>query len=50
LLDHAAATTVPHKRSFGLRRARLRRLGGARTWVGLGIFAYDLERMTVVTR
>jgi transposase, IS5 family len=36
------------KRSFGLRRARLRRLGGARTWVGLGIFAYNLQRMTVV--
>ena len=38
------------KRSFGLRRTRLRRLGGARTWVGLGIFAYNLQRMTVVTR
>jgi transposase, IS5 family len=37
------------KRSFGLRRTRLRRLGGARTWVGLGIFAYNLQRMTVVT-
>jgi IS5 family transposase len=36
------------KRSFGLRRSRLRRLGGARTWVGLGIFAYNLQRMTVV--
>jgi IS5 family transposase len=24
------------KRAFGLRRTRLRRLGGARTWVGLG--------------
>jgi transposase, IS5 family len=36
------------KRSFGLRRTRLRRLGGARTWVGLGIFAYNLQRMTVV--
>jgi IS5 family transposase len=36
------------KRSFGLRRARLRRLGGAKTWVGLGIFAYNLQRMTVV--
>jgi IS5 family transposase len=35
------------KRSFGLRRTRLRRLGGARTWVGLGIFAYNLQRMTV---
>jgi transposase, IS5 family len=38
------------KRSFGLRRTRLRRLGGARTWVGLGIFAYNLQRMTVVAR
>jgi transposase, IS5 family len=37
------------KRSFGLRRTRLRRLGGARIWVGLGIFAYNLQRMTVVT-
>ena len=37
------------KRGFGLRRTRLRRLGGARTWVGLGIFAYNLQRMTVVT-
>jgi IS5 family transposase len=36
------------KRSFGLRRTRLRRLVGARTWVGLGIFAYNLQRMTVV--
>jgi transposase, IS5 family len=36
------------KRAFGLRRTRLRRLGGARTWVGLGIFAYNLQRMTVV--
>jgi IS5 family transposase len=38
------------KRSFGLRRTRLRRLPGARTWVGLGIFAYNLQRMTVVAR
>jgi transposase, IS5 family len=37
------------KRSFGLRRTRLRRLGGAATWVGLGIFAYNLQRMTVIT-
>jgi transposase, IS5 family len=37
------------KRGFGLRRTRLRRLPGARTWVGLGIFAYNLQRMTVVT-
>jgi IS5 family transposase len=36
------------KRAFGLRRTRLRRLGGARTWVGLGIFAYNLQRMTMV--
>jgi hypothetical protein len=36
------------KRSFGLRRARLRRLPGAKTWVGLGIFAYNLQLMTVV--
>jgi len=27
---------------------RLRRLGGACTWVGLGIFAYNLQRMTVI--
>jgi IS5 family transposase len=38
------------KRAFGLRRTRLRRLGGARTWAGLGIFAYNLQRMTVITR
>jgi transposase, IS5 family len=37
------------KRAFGLRRTRLRRLGGVRTWVGLGIFAYNLEHMTVIT-
>jgi IS5 family transposase len=36
------------KRSFGLRRTRLRRLGGARTWIGLGVFAYNLQRMTMV--
>jgi transposase, IS5 family len=36
------------KRGFGLRRTRLRRLSGARTWVGLGIFAYNLQRLTVV--
>jgi transposase, IS5 family len=38
------------KRSFGLRRTRLGRLGGARTWVGLGIFAYNLQRLTVITQ
>ncbi|MGH9198402.1 MAG: hypothetical protein ACRD1T_22045, partial [Acidimicrobiia bacterium] len=37
------------KRSFGLGRTRLRRLPGAQVWVGLGIFAYNLQRMTVVT-
>jgi IS5 family transposase len=36
------------KRSFGLRRTRLRRLDGARAWVGLGVFAYNLQRMTLV--
>ncbi|MDQ0955642.1 IS5 family transposase [Streptomyces phaeochromogenes] len=35
------------KRSFGFRRTRLRRLAGAQTWTGLGIFAYNLHRMTV---
>jgi transposase, IS5 family len=38
------------KRSFGLRRTRLRRLAGATIWVGLGIFAYNLQHMAVVTR
>ena len=37
------------KRAFGLGRTRLRRLAGAQVWVGLGIFAYNLQRMTVVT-
>jgi IS5 family transposase len=37
------------KRSFGLRRTRLRRLDGATTWVGLGIFACNPQRMTVIT-
>jgi IS5 family transposase len=35
------------KRSFG---PRLRRLHGAQTWVGLGIFVYNLQRMTVVAQ
>jgi hypothetical protein len=38
----------PPQTRLGLRRTCLRRLGSARTWVGLGIFAYDLQRMTVV--
>jgi IS5 family transposase len=36
------------KRSFGLRRTRRRRLPGAKTWAGLGVFADNLQRMTVV--
>ncbi|MBA2946495.1 ISNCY family transposase [Streptomyces himalayensis] len=38
------------KRSFGFRRTRLRRLAGAQIWAGLGIFAYNLQRMTVLSR
>jgi hypothetical protein len=38
------------KRLFGLRRTRLRCLDGAKSWVGLGIFADNLQRMTVVSR
>jgi transposase, IS5 family len=36
------------KRSFGLGRTRLRRLAGAMVWVGLGIFAYNLQRMSLI--
>ncbi|GAA2335841.1 hypothetical protein GCM10010246_19940 [Streptomyces cuspidosporus] len=38
------------KRGFGFRRTRLRRLTGAQTWAGLGIFAYNLHRMTLLSR
>jgi IS5 family transposase len=38
------------KRSFGFRRTRLRRLTGAQTWAGLGVFAYNLQRMAVLSR
>jgi IS5 family transposase len=38
------------KRGFGLRRSRLRRLPGAKPWVGLGVFAYNLQRLTVTAR
>lgn len=38
------------KRGFGFRRTRLRRLAGSQTWAGLGIFAYNLQRMTVLGR
>ena len=37
------------KRGFGLRRTRLRRIDGAQIWVGLGVFAYNLQRMTVIS-
>jgi IS5 family transposase len=36
------------KRGFGVRRTRMRRLPGAKTWAGLGAFAYNLQRRTVV--
>jgi transposase, IS5 family len=35
------------KRSYGLRRSRLRGHRGARTWVGWGILAYDLDTLAV---
>ncbi len=38
------------KRGFGFRRTRLRHLAGAQTWAGLGIFAYSLHRMTVISQ
>lgn len=38
------------KRTFGFRRTRLRRLTGAQTWAGLGIFAYNIQRMAVLSR
>jgi IS5 family transposase len=44
------ARSSHRKRSFGLRRARLRGLAGARAWAGLGIFADNLQRMTVMAR
>jgi IS5 family transposase len=51
LLAHGIEARISHlKGGFGLRRTRLRHLDGARTWVGLGIFAYNLQRMTVISR
>lgn len=38
------------KRSFGFRRTRIRRLTGAQTWAGCGDFAYNLQRMAVLSR
>lgn len=35
------------KRSYGLRRSRLRRHEGARTWVGWAILAYNLDTLAV---
>jgi transposase, IS5 family len=49
LVDECERGFIHLKRSFGLRRTRLRRLAGAKTWVRLGIFAYNLQRMTVIT-
>jgi transposase, IS5 family len=37
------------KRSYGLRRSRLRGHPGARTWVGWGILAYNLDTLTIRT-
>ncbi len=37
------------KRSYGLRRSRLRGHPGARTWVGWAILAYNLDTLTVQT-
>jgi IS5 family transposase len=45
-IEPGSATSSAHS---GYGAPRLRRLGGARTWVGLGIFAYNLQRMTVVS-
>jgi IS5 family transposase len=35
------------KRSYGLRRSRLRRHEGARTWVGWAILAYNLDTLAI---
>ena len=37
------------KRGYGLRRSRLRGHPGARTWVGWGILAYNLDTLAVRT-
>jgi hypothetical protein len=31
-------------RGFGLWRSRMLRLPGPRTWIGLGLFGYNLQR------
>lgn len=36
-------------RGFGMKRTRLRHTDGAKSWSGLGIFAYNLHRSAVVT-
>lgn len=35
------------KRSYGMRRSRLRGHDGARTWVGWAILAYNLDTLAV---
>ena len=35
------------KRSYGMRRSRLRGHQGARTWVGWAILAYNLDTLAV---
>jgi len=37
------------KRSYGLRRSRLRGHDGARTWVGWGLLAYNLDTLAART-
>ena len=37
------------KRSYGLRRTRLRGHDGARTWVGWGLLAYNLDTLAIRT-
>ena len=37
------------KRSYGMRRTRLRGHDGARTWTGWGILTYNLDTLTVQT-
>ena len=38
------------KRSYGLRRSRLRGHRGARTWVGWGVLTYNLDTLAVQQR
>ena len=36
------------KRDFGCRRTRMDTLAGARTWIGHGIFAHNLTKITAL--